>query len=142
MRDLAILFVHLIVKFTRLLPRGGHRAIVAEPPFHKPQLAILNRSREHVPNLVPMGHVIAGLRAAFMRPTRLMRSTIALSPATVLGVSSGAGSTQVPTTVHAQAGAASRALETVATKPASLSAARWGYRLPPLGNVITYIRLV
>ena len=85
MRDFAILFVHLIVTLARLLRPGGHRAIITESLLLKHQLAILNRSQGRAPNLRPMDRVIAGLCAGFIRPTRLMRSAIALKPSAVLG---------------------------------------------------------
>ena len=84
MRDLAILFIHLIVIFVRLLGPGGLRAIVAESLLLKHQLVVLNRSRDRAPNLRPIDRVIAGLCVGFMRPTRLIRSAIVLKPSTVL----------------------------------------------------------
>ena len=84
MRDLAILFIHLIVIFVRLLGPGGLRAIVAESLLLKHQLVVLNRSRDRAPNLRPMDRVIAGLCVGFTRPTRLIRSAIVLKPSTVL----------------------------------------------------------
>jgi len=44
MRDLVILFVHLIATFVRLLGPGGLRSVVAESVLVKQQLLILNRS--------------------------------------------------------------------------------------------------
>ena len=85
MRDLAILFIHLIVTTARLFGPGGRRSIVAESLLVKHQLLILNRSRERAPNLRPMDRVIAGLCAGVMRPTRLTRSAIVLKPSTIMG---------------------------------------------------------
>lgn len=45
MRDLAILFIHLIVTLARLLRPGGVRGIVAESLLIKQQLLIASRSR-------------------------------------------------------------------------------------------------
>ena len=84
MRNLVILFIHLIVTSARLFGPGGRRSIVAESLLVKHQLLILNRSRERAPNLRPMDRVIVGLCAGFMRPTRLARSAIVLRPATIL----------------------------------------------------------
>ncbi len=44
MRDQVILFIHVIVMFTRLLSPGGIRSVVAESVLLKQQLLILNRS--------------------------------------------------------------------------------------------------
>jgi hypothetical protein len=46
MRDLVILFVHLIVTLARLAGPGGVRSVVAESVLVKHQLVILNRSRK------------------------------------------------------------------------------------------------
>ena len=51
MRDLGILFVHVIDTLACLLGPGGIRAVVAETVFVKQQLLILNRSRQRSPNL-------------------------------------------------------------------------------------------
>jgi hypothetical protein len=45
MRDVIILFVHLVVTFVRLARPGGIRSVVAESVLVKHQLLILNRSR-------------------------------------------------------------------------------------------------
>ena len=84
MRDLAILFIHLVVTVARLFGPGGARSIVAESLLAKHQLLILNRSRERAPGLRPTDRVIVGLCAIFMRPTRLLRSAIVLKPSTIL----------------------------------------------------------
>jgi hypothetical protein len=52
-RDLVVLFLHLLVTVARLAGPGGARAVVAESVFVKPQLLILNRSRKRSPNLRP-----------------------------------------------------------------------------------------
>ena len=45
MRDLLVLFVHLLTTLARLLGPGGARAVVGETLLIKHQLLILNRSR-------------------------------------------------------------------------------------------------
>jgi hypothetical protein len=45
MRDLVILFVHLITTLARFAGPGGVRSVVAESLLAKQQLLILNRSR-------------------------------------------------------------------------------------------------
>ncbi len=84
MRDLGILFIHLIVTIIRLFGPGGARSIVAESLLVKHQLLILNRPRARAPDLRPRDRVIAGLCACLMRPTRLLRSAIVLKPSTIL----------------------------------------------------------
>ena len=71
MRDLAILFIHLIVTISRLMHPGGARAVVAESLLVKHQLVILNRGRERAPNLRPTDRIIAGLGIDKLCTTRL-----------------------------------------------------------------------
>jgi putative transposase len=84
MRDLAILFIHLIVTSARLMRPGGARAVVAESLILKHQLVVLNRGRDRAPNLRPMDRVIAGLCTLFVRPRRLLRVAVVLRPSTLL----------------------------------------------------------
>jgi hypothetical protein len=84
MRDLAILFVHLIATITKLMGPGGTRAVIAVSLLVKHQLIILNRGRERAPNLGPIDRVIAGLSTLFIRPRRLLRAAIVLKPSTLL----------------------------------------------------------
>jgi hypothetical protein len=72
------------VTIARLWGPGGLRSIAAESLLVKHQLLILNRSRQRAPKLRPMDRIIAGLCAGFMHPTRLLRSAIAIKPATIL----------------------------------------------------------
>ncbi len=51
MRDLAILFIHLLVTIARLFGPGGVWSVVAESLLLKHQLLILNRSRMRAPSL-------------------------------------------------------------------------------------------
>ncbi len=85
MRDLAILFIHLIATVAKLLGPGGLRAVIAESLLVKHQLLVLNRPRGRAPNLRPMDRISAGLCVGFMRPARLARSAIVFKPSTILG---------------------------------------------------------
>jgi putative transposase len=60
MRDLAVLFIHLITTIARLAGPGGARSVVAESVLIKQQLLILNRSRHRSPNLRVYDRVVAG----------------------------------------------------------------------------------
>src|SRR5580693_7848538 len=84
MRDVIILFVHLIVTAVRLARPGGLRSVVAESVLVKHQLLILNRGRKRAPNLHSADRVIAGLCTLFMRPVRVLRSAIVLKASTLL----------------------------------------------------------
>ncbi len=84
MRDLAILFIHLLVTIARLFGPAGARSVVAESLLVKHQLLILSRSRERAPLIRPTDRLIVGLCSILMRPTRLLRSAIVLKPSTIL----------------------------------------------------------
>ena len=86
MRDLVILFIHLIATFARLLGPGGMRSVVAESVLVKQQLLILNRSRQRSSHLRTSDRLIAGLCALLIRPSRLIRSAIVLKPSTLLNL--------------------------------------------------------
>ena len=86
MRDLVVLFIHLIATLARLLGPGGARSIVAESLLLKHQLLIVNRPRHRSPNLCASDRILAGLMALLVRPTRLLRSAIVLKPSTLLGL--------------------------------------------------------
>src|ERR1700682_5582730 len=84
MRDVVILFVHLIVTVVRLAGPGGLRSVVAESVLVRHQLLVLNRGRKRAPNLRAADRIIAGLCTLFMRPARVLRSAIVLKPSTLL----------------------------------------------------------
>jgi putative transposase len=69
-RDLAVLFLHLLATVVRLAGPGGMRSVVAESVLVKQQLLILNRSRKRSPNLRVSERLVAGLCALLMRPGR------------------------------------------------------------------------
>src|SRR5216684_4013143 len=86
MRDLAVLFLHLLATVARLTGPGGARAVVAESVLVKHQLLILNRSRKRSPKLRLSDRMFAGLCALLIRPARLIRSAIVLKPSTLLSL--------------------------------------------------------
>ena len=86
MRDLAVLFLHLLTTIARLAGPGGARAVVAESVLVTHQLLILNRSRHRAPNLRPADRLVAGVCALLMRPGRLIRAAIVLQPSTLMRV--------------------------------------------------------
>src|ERR1039457_1751910 len=86
MRNLVILFVHLLTTVARLASPGGVRSVVAESVLVKHQLLILNRSRQRAPNLRLSDRIVAGWCARFMRPSPPIRSAIVLKPATLLSL--------------------------------------------------------
>jgi hypothetical protein len=105
MRDLVILFVHLIVTLARLAGPGGVRSVVAESVLVKHQLVILNRSRKRAPHLRVSDRIVAGFCALLMRPARIIRSAITLRPSTLLNLPPRPEDTKVPPAVLTQASA-------------------------------------
>src|ERR1035437_257636 len=86
MRNLVILFVHVLATLARLWGPGGIRSVVAESVLVKHQLLILNRSRQRAPNLLTSDRLVAGLCALLINPARLIRSAIVLKPSTLLSL--------------------------------------------------------
>ena len=84
MREILILFVHLIVTVARLAGPGGIRSVVAESVLVRHQLLILHRGRKRAPNLCTADRILAGLCALFIHPTRAFRSAVVLKPSTLL----------------------------------------------------------
>ncbi len=84
MRDLILLFVHVLATSIRLARPGGVRSVLAESVLLKHQLLILNRSRRRAPNLRASDRLIAGLCALFVLPRRLVRSAVVMKPSTLL----------------------------------------------------------
>ena len=84
MRDLLILFVHLIGIVVRLAKPGGLRCVVAESVLVRHQLLILNRGRKRGPKLRAADRIITGLCTLFIRPARLVGSAIVLKRSTLL----------------------------------------------------------
>src|SRR5262249_14820772 len=86
MRDLIVLFFHLITTVFRIAQPRGLRSVIAESILLKHQLLIVNRSRWRAPNLRAGDRLIAGLCSLWIRPHRLLRSAIAFKPSTLLNL--------------------------------------------------------
>ena len=84
MRDLILLFVHVIVTMARLAGPGGLRSVVAESALLRHQLLILNRGRKRAPNLRTTDRIAAGLFTLLISQARILRSAIVLKPSTLL----------------------------------------------------------
>jgi putative transposase len=84
MRDLAVLFLHILATLARLAGPGGASAVVAESVLVKQQLLILNRSRRRSPNLRFADRVVVGVCTLLMRPSRLVRVAVVLKASTLL----------------------------------------------------------
>jgi len=84
MRDILLLFVHVVVTVVRLVRPSGLPAILAESALVRHQLLILQRGRKRAPNLRVADRIIAGWCALLMRPARVLPSAVVWKPSTVL----------------------------------------------------------
>ena len=84
MHELLILAMHLLVTLAKLLRPGGVRALAAESLLLKHQLLISNRSRQRAPNRTTCDRLVLGLTTLFLRPGRIPKLSVVLSPATLL----------------------------------------------------------
>jgi putative transposase len=86
MRVFVILVVHVIVTICRLWRPNGARSVIVESILLKQQLLILNRSRKRAPNRQVYDRFVVGLCSLFIKPTRLISSSIGLKPSTLLNI--------------------------------------------------------
>ena len=84
MSNVLILLVHMIASVARLLGPGGARGLLAETLLLRHQLLIVNRTRKRAPNLRTWDRISLGVLSLFMRPRRIRKSAIVVSPATIL----------------------------------------------------------
>ena len=83
MRVAFMLFVHLIVSMAKLMGPGGAKGLLAETLLVKHQLLILSRSRKRAPNLETWDRIFMGLCCLIIRPARIVKNAILVSPATL-----------------------------------------------------------
>jgi hypothetical protein len=99
MRDLVLLFVHVVTVLIRLVRPGGMRAVLAESVLLRHQLLILNRSRHRVAESLHLGpgyrRIVRDTCAAETIGTiRIRGETIVASQ-----LSSRSGSSRIPASV-------------------------------------------
>ena len=84
MKDLLVLFAHLLTTLAKLLGPGGTRAVVADSLLMKQQLLVINRSRRRAPNLSAMDRILFGFWSLFLAPQRILRAAVVIRPSTLL----------------------------------------------------------
>ena len=84
MKDLLVLFAHLLTTIVKLLGPGGAKAIVADSLLMKQQLLLVNRSRQRAPNLTPVDRMLLGFWSLFLSPHNVQRAAVILRPSTLL----------------------------------------------------------
>ncbi len=86
MKDMIILFIHLLTTGAKLLGGGGAKAIIAENLLLKQQLLLVTRSRRRAPNLSAADRFLMGLWSLFLRPGRIVRNAFSVRPSTLLNL--------------------------------------------------------
>ncbi len=84
MKDIFILFIHLVVTVAKLLGPGGAKAIVADSLLMKQQLLIINRSRHRAPRLTVSDRFGLEFWALFLIPRQIQRAAVIVRPSTLL----------------------------------------------------------
>jgi len=83
MKDMLLLFAHLLTTIARLLGPDGAKAVVADSLLMKHQLLIVNRSRRRAPNLSAIDRSLLGFWSLFLSPHRIRRAAIIIRPSTL-----------------------------------------------------------
>jgi transposase InsO family protein len=84
MKDILILFVHLLTTVAKLLGPGGTKAVIAENLLLKQQLLLVTRSRRRAPNLSTADRFLMGFWSLFLRPGRMAKIAVSIRPSTLL----------------------------------------------------------
>jgi putative transposase len=84
MKDLLILFAHLLTTIAKLLGPSGAKTIVANSLLMKQQLLIMNRTRRRAPNLSVLDRFLLGFWSLFLSPRHILRAAVIIRPSTLL----------------------------------------------------------
>jgi transposase InsO family protein len=84
MKDMIILFIHLLTTAAKLLGPGGAKAIIAENLLLKQQLLVVTRSRRRAPNLSTADRFLMGFWSLFLRPGRIAKNALSVRTSTLL----------------------------------------------------------
>jgi len=84
MKDIVILFIHLLTTAAKVLGPGGAKSIIAENLLLKQQLLVVTRSRRRAPNLSTADRFLMGFWSLFLRPGRIARNALSVQPSTLL----------------------------------------------------------
>jgi hypothetical protein len=80
MKDMVILFIHLLNTTAKLLGPGGAKAVIAENLLLKQQLLVVTQSRRRAPNLSNTDQFLMGFWSLFLQSGHI--SKVAVSPFT------------------------------------------------------------
>jgi putative transposase len=84
MKELLILFAHVLTTIAKLLGPGGAKAIVADSLLMKQQLLTVNRARQRAPNLSALDRFLLGSSSLILSPRHIQRAAVIIRPSTLL----------------------------------------------------------
>ena len=84
MKELLILFAHLLTAIAKVLGPGGAKTIDADSLLMKQQLLIIHRSRRRAPNLTALDRFMLGFWSLFLSPRHLQRAAVIIRQSTLL----------------------------------------------------------
>jgi len=84
MKDMVILFIHLLTTAAKLLGPDGAKAIIAENLLLKQQLLVVTRSSRRAPNLSTTDRFLIGFWSFFLRPGRIAENALSVRASTLL----------------------------------------------------------
>ena len=83
MAAIALLAIHFLVLFMKLLMPGGIKSVIAPNPLLKQQLIVMGRSRLKAPNLTLGDRFIFGYLSLFISARRRLMSAVIVKPSTL-----------------------------------------------------------
>ena len=78
MKDLLILWVHLLTAIAKLLGKGGVSSSVADSLLMKQQLVITRRHQRRSPRLISLNRFLFGFWSLFLNPHQIIRATVSI----------------------------------------------------------------
>jgi hypothetical protein len=84
MKDIVLLFLHLLTTVAKVFGLGGAKTIIAENLLLKQQRLSITRSRRRAPNLSNTDRFLMGFWSLFLRPGRIAKVAAAIRSSTLL----------------------------------------------------------
>jgi putative transposase len=83
MKELLLLFAHLLSTIAKLLGPGGAKSVVAQSLLMQQQLLIVNRSRRRAPRLSAFDRFQLGFWSLFLGRRHIQRAAVIIRPSTL-----------------------------------------------------------
>jgi len=84
MKDLFILFAHLLTTIAKLLGPGGTKSVIADSLIMKQQLLVMSRPKQRSPKLSMLDRFLFGLFSLLLTPHRMGRTAVIIRLSTLL----------------------------------------------------------